>query len=504
MEKTVKKLTTDVLIIGAGLAGLYTALNIDPKKEITIIAKESLGASNSSLAQGGIAGELETKEEVLADHIKDTLIAGAGLYDEAAIHELVYDAKENIEYLMELGVPFDIDENGKVLLTREAGHSKRRILHAGGDATGKKIMDTLIGLIRQKSNVKIIEECMLYDLITKDNKCIGAHCIYMNNELVNIFANDIILATGGIGAVYKDSTNAHGATGDGIAACFRAGVTVQNMEFVQFHPTVFYDVTGTIKGQKFLISEAVRGEGAYLRNIEGVRFMDKYDSRLELAPRDVVSQSIMREMYDTWSEYVYIDARHLGKEFLEHRFPTIYEKCAESGYHMEKDLIPVAPVEHYGIGGIKISLNGETSMESLYAVGECSSSGVHGANRLASNSLLECLVFGKRIASLVNTHHESDPTGFDETKKIEVNKYSYHLIREEIRNTMSQYVFIVRKGEELEMALKIINKHYHNLLRHPFTTVDYYRALNIVTVAKLITESALARKESIGCHLRID
>lgn len=504
MEKTIQYETADVLIIGGGLAGLYTALNIDEQKKIIIVAKEKLGASNSSLAQGGIAGELETKEEILAEHIKDTLIAGAGLYDVDAIHELVYDAKENIEYLIELGVPFDIDEKGNILLTKEGGHSKRRILHAGGDATGKKIMDTLIALIAQKKNIKVIEECMLYDLIIHNNQCIGGQCIFMNNEFINVFANDVVIATGGIGAIYKDSTNAHGATGDGIAACYRAGVKVQNMEFVQFHPTVFYDVTGTVKGQKFLISEAVRGEGAYLVNIEGERFMQKYDQRLELAPRDIVSQAIMREMYDTWSEYVCIDARHLGKEFLEHRFPTIYNKCLEFGYRMEKDFIPVAPVEHYGIGGIQINLSGETSMSRLYAVGECCSSGVHGANRLASNSLLECLVFGKRIAKTIDVKEKQVVHGYEMTKKIATNKYSYHTIREEVRNTMSQYVFIVRKTEGLEFAVKLMNTHYHNLLRHPFTTVDYYRALNIVTVAKLISEAALARKESIGCHLRID
>lgn len=504
MENKIKNMSTDVLIIGAGLAGLYTALNIDKNKKIIIVAKEALGASNSSLAQGGIAGELDTDEEVLAQHIKDTLVAGVGLHDLDALHSLVYGAKENIEYLIELGVPFDIDKDGKILFTKEAGHSKRRIIHAGGDATGKKIMDTLIALIREKNNVTILEECMVYDLIHKDNVCLGARCVYMNNEHINVFANDIVMATGGIGAIYKDSTNAHGATGDGIAACSRAGVVIQDMEFVQFHPTVFYDVTGTVKGQKFLISEAVRGEGAYLVNIEGQRFMNKYDQRLELAPRDVVSQSIMREMYDTWSEYVYIDARHMGKEFLMNRFPTIYSKCLESGYKMESDLVPVAPVEHFGIGGIKINISGESSMKNLYAVGECSSSGVHGANRLASNSLLECLVFGKRISDVINTHNNEIPEVIEEEKKMIVNKFSYHNIREDIRNAMSQYVFIVRKGEELELALKIINKHYNNLLRHATTTVDYYRALNIATVAKIITEAALARKESIGCHLRID
>lgn len=502
--KKIETLTADVLILGGGLAGLYTALNIDKSKKIIIASKETLGLSNSYLAQGGIAGELNTSEDVLAKHIEDTLIAGSGLFDKDAIKELVYDASENLQMLIDLGVPFDVDKDGKILLTKEAGHSTRRILHAGGDATGKKIMDTLISLIKKRENVTVLENYMLYDLITKDNKCCGGKLISMDNNYCNVFATATLLATGGIGAVYRDSTNAHGATGDGIAAAYRAGVTLRGMEFVQFHPTVFYDVTGSIKGQKFLISEAVRGEGAYLVNINGERFMQKYDKRLELAPRDVVSQSIMKEMYDTWSQYVYIDARHLGKEFLEHRFPTIYAKCLESGYHMENDLVPVAPVEHYGIGGVQINLNGETSMENLYANGECCSSGVHGANRLASNSLLECIVFGKRIASTINKQKTCDVKTWDIEINHSVNKYNYHPIREEIRDTMNKYVFIVRDTEGLQLAQRIIERHYKNLCKFPFTTVDYYRALNIATVAKLITDAAEARKESIGCHLRIN
>lgn len=503
MEK-IKKLTADVLILGGGLAGLYTALNIDKDKKIIIASKEPLGKSNSYLAQGGIAGEINTDEKVLAKHIEDTLIAGSGLFDEDAIKELVYDASENLQMLIDLGVPFDVDKDGNILLTKEGGHSTRRILHAGGDATGKNIMETLIGLIRERENVTIIENYMIYDLIVKNNKCYGGMLISMDNEFLNVFASSTLLATGGIGAVYRDSTNAHGATGDGIAAAFRKGVALRGMEFVQFHPTVFYDVTGTIKGQKFLISEAVRGEGAYLVNINGERFMEKYDKRLELAPRDVVSQAIMKEMYDTWSQYVCIDARHLGKEFLMHRFPTIYQKCSESGYLMEKDFIPVAPVEHYGIGGVQIDLNGETSMPNLYANGECCSSGVHGANRLASNSLLECIVFGKRIASAINKKEHSKIDTWDIEINYSVNKYNYHPIREEIRDTMSKYVFVVRDSEGLNLAKSIIDRHYKNLCKYPFTTVDYYRALNIATVAKLITEAALARKESIGCHLRIN
>ncbi|MCM1514550.1 MAG: L-aspartate oxidase [Anaeroplasma bactoclasticum] len=501
--KTIESITADVLIVGGGLAGLYTALNIQKDKKIVIASKEALGLSNSYLAQGGIAGELNTSEEVLAKHIEDTLIAGAGLFDKEAIKELVYDASENLKMLIDLGVPFDVDKEGNILLTKEAGHSTRRILHAGGDATGKKIMETLIGLIRQRENVTILENYMLYDLIVQNQVCLGGKLIDVENQFLNVFATSVVLATGGIGAVYKDSTNAHGATGDGIAAAYRAGVVLQGMEFVQFHPTVFYDVTGNIKGQKFLISEAVRGEGAYLVNINGERFMQKYDARLELAPRDIVSQSIMKEMYDTWSQYVYIDARHLGKDFLEHRFPTIYAKCLESGYHMESDLVPVAPVEHYGIGGIKINLDGETSMAHLYANGECCSSGVHGANRLASNSLLECIVFGKRIAKKINVIEHKAIAPWDMEIDVAVNKYNYHPIREEIRDTMNKYVFIVRDTEGLHLAQSIINRHYKNLCKHPFTTVDYYRALNIATVAKLITDAAEARKESIGCHLRI-
>ncbi len=502
--KKIDSIKTDVLILGGGLAGLYTALNIDKTKNIVIVSKEKLGLSNSYLAQGGIAGEINTDEGVLAKHIEDTLIAGSGLFDKDAIKELVYDASENLQMLIDLGVPFDVDKEGNILLTKEAGHSTRRILHAGGDATGRKIMETLIELIKIRDNVTILEEYMLYDLIKYNDECIGGKVVSMDNKFLNIFSNSTILATGGIGAVYRDSTNAHGATGDGIAAAFRAGVNLRGMEFVQFHPTVFYDVSGTIKGQKFLISEAVRGEGAYLVNINGERFMQKYDKRLELAPRDIVSQSIMKEMYDTWSQYVYIDARHMGKEFLEYRFPTIYQKCKESCYNMETDLIPVAPVEHYGIGGVQIDLNGKTSLKNLYANGECCSSGVHGANRLASNSLLECIVFGKRIAKDINDKNISNISMINIDIEESVNKYNYHPIREEIRDTMNKYVFIVRDSEGLSLAQSIINRHYKNLIKHPFTTVDYYRALNIVTVAKLITDAAFDRKESIGCHLRIN
>lgn len=502
MQIEVKK--ADVLILGAGLAGLYTALNIDKNKKIIIACKESLGLCNSNLAQGGIAGEMTTDQEVLSKHIEDTLVAVSGAYNLDAIQQLVYGASENLKQLIDMGVPFDRDQEGNLLLTKEGGHSKRRILHAGGDATGSKIMETLIHLIHQRENVTILENYMVYDLLMEDGICYGAKLINMNNELCNVFSSSTIMATGGIGAIYKDSTNAHGASGDGIAAAYRAGAEINGMEFVQFHPTVFYDVTGTIKGQKFLISESVRGEGAYLLNVNKERFMPKYDKRLELAPRDVVSQSILKELEKTNCPYVYIDARHLGKEFLERRFPTIYTKCFEYGYKMEEDLIPVAPVEHFGIGGIKINLDGKTSIPHLFANGECASSGVHGANRLASNSLLECVVFGKKIADNISKMEPTDIHFWNISQEVCYSECDFHDIRVEVRNIMSKYVFIARTSNGLEFAQKKINYYFDELKNHPLMNVDYYRALNTVTVAKLITDAAIARKESLGSHLMID
>lgn len=501
--KQVRNEKADVLILGAGLAGIYTALNIEKTKKIVIACKEALGLCNSSLAQGGIAGEISQDKDVLAKHIEDTVIAVNGAYDLEAITKLVYGASENLKELIALGVPFDKDENGKILLTKEGGHSTRRILHAGGDATGKKIMETLLSIATTYENITFLEEYMAYELLVKDGKCYGAKLISQSNALCNVFATSTVMATGGIGAVYKDSTNAHGANGDGIALAYRAGAKIRGMEFVQFHPTVFYDVTHTIKGQKFLISEAVRGEGAYLLNIYKNRFMENYDKRLELAPRDVVSQAILKEMEKTNSEYVYIDARHLGKEFLQYRFPTIYAKCFEYGYKMEEDLIPVAPVEHFGIGGIWINLEGKTSLEGLYANGECASSGVHGANRLASNSLLECVVFGKQIAEGIN-QMQSTLVQIDEVEMDKVDTTtSYHQVRVDVRQMMSKYVFIARKNSELLLAKEKIEHYMDELSKIKTVSFDYYRAYNTVIVAKLIVDAALARKESLGSHLMV-
>ena len=492
---------TDVLIIGGGLAGLYTALNINANINITIVVKDTINIANSELAQGGIAATLSKSDDVLIKHIKDTLRAGANLNDALATKTLVYEASDNIERLIEFGVEFDTDNQGNLLMAQEGGHGTRRILRAGGDATGREIMKALKKRISEKKNIKLIEEAMATDLIIKNGICHGATIIDRENNVSDILAAKVVIATGGLGAVYKNTTNPKIATGDGIAMAYRAGAVLHDLEFIQFHPTAFY---GDGAGQKFLISEAVRGEGALLLNVEGERFMPKYHELKELAPRDIVSQSIYREMYDTWSDHVYLDIRHQSKEFLMNRFPTIYDKLAQNNIFMEKDLIPVAPVEHFSCGGIMINICGQTTIPNLYACGECAYSGVHGANRLASNSLLECVVFGHRIANDINTSDLLIEECEIPVHKHTIKHYEFKSVRVEIRDIMEKYVGIVRTTEGLEIAKKIIGRHYRNLSKTLVASHYYYETLNMATTAMLIIEAAIARKESVGCHYRID
>ena len=492
---------TDVLIIGGGLAGLYTALNINANINITIVVKDTINIANSELAQGGIAAELSKSDDVLIKHIKDTLRAGANLNDALATKTLVYEASDNIERLIEFGVEFDTDNQGNLLMAQEGGHGTRRILRAGGDATGREIMKALKKRITEKENIKLIEGAMAADLIIKNGICRGATIIDRENNVSDILAAKVVIATGGLGAVYKNTTNPKIATGDGIAMAYRAGAVLHDLEFIQFHPTAFY---GDGAGQKFLISEAVRGEGALLLNVEGERFMPKYHELKELAPRDIVSQSIYREMYDTWSDHVYLDIRHQSKDFLMNRFPTIYDKLAQNNIYMEKDLIPVAPVEHFSCGGIMINICGQTTIPNLYACGECAYSGVHGANRLASNSLLVCVDFGHRIANDINTSDLIIEECEIPAHKHTIKHYEFKSVRVEIRDVMEKYVGIVRTTEGLEIAKKIIGRHYRNLSKTLVASHYYYETLNMATTAMLIIEAAIARKESVGCHYRID
>lgn len=498
-----KQVLTDIVIVGGGLAGLYTALNIDSKYRVDIIVKEELEDTNSRLAQGGIAGELELEPKSIEAHIEDTLKAGSYLNNKEAVKVLVTEASENIKKLMAFKVPFDRDNKGNILLTKEGGHSTRRILHAGGDSTGKDIMHAIKTECKNRKNIHIHENMMALELIYEDNKCHGVSALCYKGETYHFSASKTVLATGGIGNIYGSTTNSTSATADGIGICHRAGVKLENMEFIQFHPTAFHNKRAHYR-QKFLISEAVRGEGAYLINSEGERFMMKYDERLELAPRDVVSQSIYREMYDTWTDHVYLETRHLDIEMLKRRFPTIYKHLKQANIEMGVDLIPVSPVEHFNVGGIKADLNGKTSMTNLYANGECASNGVHGANRLASNSLLECVVFGNRIAEDINNHELIKENYESKILKFKVRNYNYTPMKSKLGRLMDEYVGIVRTEEGLDFAFNQVNEMKDNLINYPNNNKHYYEALNMVDTALLIISGATQRKKSVGCHFRIN
>ncbi|MCR5113355.1 MAG: L-aspartate oxidase [Acholeplasmatales bacterium] len=494
----------DIIILGGGLAGIYTALNINPKYKIGMFIKDKIDKGSSNLAQGGIAAEIKFDPAKMQEHYEDTLRAGSYANDPEATRVLVNEAPENIDRLLNLGVNFDRDENGNLLRTLEGGHRSRRILHAAGDDTGASVMRDLREMLYKSKNIEIFEDYMAYEIIKKDGKALGVVVINQANEPMAVFGSRTIVATGGLGGIYKNSTNVKFAMGDGIAMAYRAGVKIQDMEFVQFHPTGLYEEDK--HGQRFLISEAVRGEGAVLRNIDGERFMGKYDKeRMELAPRDVVSQSIYKEMFDTWSDHVYLDITHKDRAFLEKRFPKIFAKCLSIGIDMSKDYIPVAPIEHFLCGGIKTDTYGHTSLKNLYAVGECARTGVQGANRLASNSLLECVVFGRRIAEEINKDTTiGDVITCDVKEDAPFKKYNFKSIRVQVREVMDQYVSIVRTPAGLALAKEIIEGHYNNLKKIKVMSRYYYETLNMVTCALLVIKAAQARPESLGCHFRIN
>lgn len=495
---------TDVLIIGTGLAGLFAAINIDPKFKVTLITKTKIQNSNSNLAQGGIACEYNENKELHESHVQDTLRAGSYLNDESAVRFMIENAYKSVKDLVGLGVHFDMSKTNHFLFTKEGGHSTRRILHSGGDATGYNVIKDLLQIIKTKKNIEVIDNTMALDLIKEDKKIIG--CIVLENEAkyYPIYSRKIIIATGGIGSVYGSTTNDLNATGDGIGMAYRAGCKFRNMEFVQFHPTALYSEFITSR-QRFLLTEALRGEGAYLINVEKERFMKKYDpERMELAPRDIVSQSIYREMYDTWTDHVFLDTTHLDPKFLEKRFPTVFNRCKKEGYILGMDLIPVAPAEHFMCGGIEVDNYGKTNITNLYAAGECTYTGIHGANRLASNSLLECLVFSQSAAFDINkTLKQTEDKDSFILKGVPNYNYNYKPIRKKIGDYMDEHVSIVRNEQGLSLTYKVLRDIERNLRRYPNLTKYYYETLNMVQTALLITSAALEREESIGCHLRI-
>lgn len=421
---------TDVLIVGTGAAGLYCALNLREDLNITLLSKSSANECNSFLAQGGIS--VARGEKDFPSFIDDTLKAGNYKNDKKAVQVLASESMDAIDNLVSLGVPFDSDLEGNVLYTREGAHSINRIVHCA-DRTGEKVHSYLLKEVLKRDNITMLEDSFLVDLITKNNKCIGGVAFNKNNP-INIFAKSVVIATGGIGGLFNNSTNFQSISGDGIAIAFRRGVNVINMNYIQFHPTALYDDYSM--SRKFLISEAVRGEGGKLLNINGERFVD------ELLPRDKVTAEIFKEEMRTSSNFVYLDTTFMKKDFLAKRFPTIYDECFKRGIDISNEPIPVTPAQHYFMGGISVDLNSRTSMENLYACGEASCTGVHGSNRLASNSLLEGLVFSKRAATHINNNiRPYNICSYDSTPTIEGDKDYYKKL---FKNILIQAICDVR------------------------------------------------------------
>ena len=504
----------DTLIIGSGLAGLTLALKLADRQRVGLITKKSLLDGASSWAQGGIAAVL-SEADTLDSHVRDTLTAGAGLCDETSTRHVVEHGKAAIDWLIDQGVAFTRDEASDMgyHLTREGGHSQRRIIHAA-DATGQAVQETLAAKVLRHPNITVLENYISVDLITgrklglPDNRCYGAYALdCLSDEVVTIAAQDTILATGGSGKVYLYTTNPDTATGDGIAMAWRAGCRVANMEFIQFHPTCLYHP----HAKSFLISEAVRGEGGVLKLPDGTRFMHAHDERAELAPRDVVARAIDFEMKKHGLDCVYLDISHQSVEFLQEHFPTIYARCLNLGINISKEPIPVVPAAHYTCGGVMTDLSARTDIGNLYAVGETAYTGLHGANRLASNSLLECLVFADAAAQdiLGKSPHPLPPLpAWDESRVTDADEeivISHNWA--ELRHFMWDYVGIVRTNKRLQRAQHRIqllqdeiNEYYTNFHISP----DLLELRNLVMNAELIVQSALLRHESRGLHFSKD
>ncbi len=515
--------TSDFLVLGSGIAGLSFAIKASGLGTVTMVTKKEKSESNTNYAQGGIAAVLD-KEDSFEDHIRDTLVCGGGLCREDTVRFVVSEGPDRIRELVQWGVDFTKSTNGSSSgydLGREGGHSKRRVIHAK-DLTGREIERALHEKASQISNIRILENHIAVDLIrksalngtlssTEPDRCLGAYVYDINNNEIHTFrARFVVLATGGSGKVYLITTNPDIATGDGIAMAYRAGAEISNMEFIQFHPTCLYHP----EAKSFLISEAVRGEGGILRLKDGTTFMEKYHPMESLAPRDIVAQAIDTELKISGDEYVLLDITHRGQDFIVDRFPGIYQKCLEYGIDITTDQIPVVPAAHYLCGGVDVNHYGQTNIERLFALGEVSCTGLHGANRLASNSLLEAVVYAHRayikIAELFAQNAQSDlsippwdPRGATESDESVVVSHNW----DEIRRCMWNYVGIVRSDKRLarakrriEMISHEIDEYYRNFL----ITKDLIELRNIATVANLILECAMMRKESRGLHYNID
>jgi L-aspartate oxidase len=507
--KRVPHCFTDVLILGGGLAGLRAALAIDPRLSVTVITKDDLRVSSSQWAQGGIAGVVDP-EDRFDNHVADTLAAGGGLCHADVVESVVREAPDRIHELISWGTKFD-ERDGGLELGREGGHSHHRIVHALGDATGREVMRAVIEQTRKLENLEVWADTFTIDLVTQGGSCRGALVWNPAHGKTLVWARRTILATGGAGQLYRESTNPPGASGDGMAIAWRAGATLRDMEFMQFHPTVLY-IAG---GARSLITEAVRGAGAWLVDREGRRFMPEFDGRAELAPRDVVSRAITEVMHRTHHSNVYLDLSHLDRAMVLRMFPGMAETCRKFGLDLARDRIPVRPGAHYMVGGVEVDADGRTGVDGLLAAGEVSSSGLHGANRLASNSLLEGLVYGARAGRLASeeileegwpgddelrvspiTNARSEPNGGESLDLAD--------IRNSLQAVMWRQVGVERTAASLREALDAVEGWCRYVLPRQFSDPHGWQLQNMLQVARLMIHAALVRDETRCVHFRSD